>query len=165
MWRPVDDLVQDNLSFIPLLNGAGDEMHLVLSLFEHALCVVERLKLLNDNMAGSEWKVVPLANHRQKLQRANHQDRSNGDGEKSQEARMDKEEVTYTIIGTDNGAYYTQDSLIVNNITIPIVSYRNPYEIPWKKYNVKYVCDCTGVFTTQEKAQEHIKNNSYFAIF
>ena len=57
-------------------------MHLVLSLFEHALCVVERLKLLDDNMAGSEWKVVPLANHRQKLQRATHQDRSNGGGQR-----------------------------------------------------------------------------------
>ena len=55
---------------------------------------------------------------------------------------------------------YTEDKLIVNNVSIPIVSHRNPSEIPWKKYNIKYVCECTGVFNTKETAKQHIDHDN-----
>ncbi len=51
---------------------------------------------------------------------------------------------------------YNETTLIVNNKNVHIFSYRDPSEIPWKQYDVKYVCECTGVFNTTEKAEKHV---------
>ena len=51
---------------------------------------------------------------------------------------------------------FNEDTIIVNGQKVHIFSYRDPSEIPWKEYNVKYVCECTGVFNTKEKAEKHL---------
>ena len=50
----------------------------------------------------------------------------------------------------------TEDSIIVNGKTIPCVSQRNPEELPWKQYNVDFVVECTGLFTTYDGASKHL---------
>ena len=54
---------------------------------------------------------------------------------------------------------FNDDCLIVNGVKVHIFSYRDPSEIPWKNYDVKYVCECTGVFNTKEKAEKHLVND------
>tara|TARA_B100000927_G_scaffold273591_1_gene252146 strand:+ start:197 stop:1204 length:1008 start_codon:yes stop_codon:yes gene_type:complete len=39
---------------------------------------------------------------------------------------------------------------------IKVTSERNPENLPWKKLNVDVVLECTGIFTSKEKAQQHI---------
>ena len=50
----------------------------------------------------------------------------------------------------------TEDGIIVNGKTIPCVSQRNPEELPWKQYDVDFVVECTGLFTTHEGASKHL---------
>ena len=50
----------------------------------------------------------------------------------------------------------TEDAIIVNGKTIPCVSQRNPEELPWKQYDVDFVLECTGLFTTYEGASKHL---------
>lgn len=47
-------------------------------------------------------------------------------------------------------------SLIVNGDEIQGFSERNPANLPWEKLGVDVVLECTGMFTTREKAQAHI---------
>lgn len=49
-----------------------------------------------------------------------------------------------------------ENSLIVDGREIPITSHRDPTEIPWRSLGAEYVLECTGLFTTLEKAQVHI---------
>ena len=46
--------------------------------------------------------------------------------------------------------------IVVNDKHIPCISVRNPEELPWKEYNVDYVVECTGLFTTHEGASKHL---------
>ena len=39
---------------------------------------------------------------------------------------------------------------------IKVTSERNPENLPWKKLDVDVVLECTGIFTSKEKAQHHI---------
>ena len=39
---------------------------------------------------------------------------------------------------------------------IKVTSERNPENLPWKELNVDIVLECTGIFTSKEKAQQHI---------
>ena len=48
------------------------------------------------------------------------------------------------------------DSMIVNGDIIKVFAQRNPAEIPWGDLNVDVVLECTGFFTTKEKASAHI---------
>ncbi|HHP7230616.1 MAG TPA: type I glyceraldehyde-3-phosphate dehydrogenase [Xenococcaceae cyanobacterium] len=54
-----------------------------------------------------------------------------------------------TVEATDTG-------IIVNGKTIPCVSQKNPEELPWQKYNVDFVVESTGIFTTYEGAAKHL---------
>ena len=49
-----------------------------------------------------------------------------------------------------------QDSLVVDRKTIECLSERNPGDLPWNKMNIDYVIESTGLFTTSEKAREHL---------
>lgn len=48
------------------------------------------------------------------------------------------------------------DSLVVAGKKIKITSQRNPAEIPWKDAGVDLVLECTGLFTSREKASLHL---------
>lgn len=48
------------------------------------------------------------------------------------------------------------DHLVVNGDRIAVCAKRNPAELPWKALNVDVVLECTGLFTTKEKAGAHL---------
>jgi len=50
-----------------------------------------------------------------------------------------------------------KDCLVVDGKTIECQSERNPGDLPWNKMNIDYVIESTGLFTTSEKAEEHLK--------
>jgi glyceraldehyde 3-phosphate dehydrogenase len=50
-----------------------------------------------------------------------------------------------------------EKSFKVNGKEIKIVSDKNPENLPWGELGVDVVVECTGVFTSQEKAEGHIK--------
>ena len=52
------------------------------------------------------------------------------------------------------------NSLIVNNKTILITAERNPEHISWGSMNTDVVAECTGIFTSIEKANLHIKGGA-----
>jgi len=54
----------------------------------------------------------------------------------------------------------TEDKLVVNNREVSVYSCMNPAEIPWGKHEVDFVVESTGVFTTLEKAEAHIRGGA-----
>ena len=49
-----------------------------------------------------------------------------------------------------------EGKLIVNGKSINVYNEMDPNNIPWAKEGVEYVLECSGVFTTMEKAQAHL---------
>ncbi len=49
------------------------------------------------------------------------------------------------------------DSLVVNGDRIRVLSERNPANLPWKELGVEVVLECTGLFTSKEKASAHLQ--------
>ncbi len=52
---------------------------------------------------------------------------------------------------------YTEDSIIVDQEKIKIYKEPDPIHLPWKELGVDVVLECTGFFTTKEKANAHIE--------
>ena len=50
-----------------------------------------------------------------------------------------------------------EGKLVVDGKTINVYNEMDPNNIPWGKEGVEYVLECSGVFTTIEKAEAHIK--------
>jgi len=48
------------------------------------------------------------------------------------------------------------DYMVVNGDKIRVLANRNPAELPWKDLGVDVVMECTGFFTTKEKASAHL---------
>lgn len=46
--------------------------------------------------------------------------------------------------------------LVINGDRIRVTAERDPKKLPWKELNVDVVLECTGLFTSKEKAGEHI---------
>ena len=62
-----------------------------------------------------------------------------------------------TVHGRFKGEVKAEDNkLIVNGKTINVYNEMDPHNIPWGKEGVEFVLECSGVFTTLEKAQAHI---------
>jgi glyceraldehyde 3-phosphate dehydrogenase len=55
--------------------------------------------------------------------------------------------------GTDKEA---DDVLVVDGKEIQVVSAKSPADLPWKKLNIDYVIESTGLFTEAEKAKGHL---------
>ena len=51
---------------------------------------------------------------------------------------------------------HANERLIVNSKSIIVTSERNPEDLPWKKLNIDIVLECTGFFTSHEKASMHL---------
>ncbi len=51
-------------------------------------------------------------------------------------------------------------NMIVNGQTIRVVSERDPKELPWKELNIDVVLECTGFFTSKEKASSHLEGGA-----
>ena len=49
------------------------------------------------------------------------------------------------------------DALVVNGDRIRVLSNRDPSQLPWKDLGVDVVHECTGFFTSKEKAAAHLK--------
>ena len=50
---------------------------------------------------------------------------------------------------------YTEDTITIDGHEIKAYSSRNPGDLPWKELGVNTVLECTGIFTTKEKASLH----------
>jgi len=48
------------------------------------------------------------------------------------------------------------DHIVVNGKEIKILAIRNPAELPWKELKVDVVLESTGLFTSKEKASQHL---------
>ena len=62
-----------------------------------------------------------------------------------------------TVHGRFNGEIKSEENkLIVNGKAVNVYNEMDPHNIPWGQEGVEYVLECSGVFTTLEKAQAHI---------
>ncbi len=48
------------------------------------------------------------------------------------------------------------DYLVINGDRIKALSVRDPSQLPWKDLNIDVVYECTGLFTSKEKASAHL---------
>jgi len=92
-------------------------------------------------------------------------------------AMLEKEDIEVVgindLVGPDNLAYllkydtvhgifkgevsHTEDSLLVNNRSIPCFAVRDPQELPWGKLGADIVIESTGRFTKAKDAEAHLK--------
>ncbi|MFC2723777.1 MAG: glyceraldehyde 3-phosphate dehydrogenase NAD-binding domain-containing protein, partial [Granulicatella adiacens] len=60
--------------------------------------------------------------------------------------------------GRFNGEVEVLDGAFrVNGKEVKVLANRNPEELPWGELGVDIVLECTGFFTSKEKAEAHIK--------
>lgn len=56
----------------------------------------------------------------------------------------------------DKEISFDQNNLIVDGKTIPVIAEKDPNLLPWTKYNVDVVLECTGLFVKDNASQAHI---------
>ena len=52
------------------------------------------------------------------------------------------------------------DAMVVDGDRIKVLAQRNPAELPWGGLGVDVVLECTGLFTTKERASAHLKGGA-----
>ena len=66
-----------------------------------------------------------------------------------------------TVHGRFNGTIEEKDgNLLVNGREIKVFNEMEPKNIPWGELGVEYVLECSGVFTTIEKANAHLEGGA-----
>ena len=66
-----------------------------------------------------------------------------------------------SVHGRFNGSVVVDgDSMVVNGDRIRVLANRNPAELPWGELGVDVVLECTGFFTSKEKAGAHIRGGA-----
>ena len=66
-----------------------------------------------------------------------------------------------SVHGKLNDEISTRDNnLVVNGKEIRVTSIKNPSDLNWNGVGVEVVAECTGIFTTMEKAELHIKGGA-----
>ena len=79
-------------------------------------------------------------------------------GDPKTNAHLTKYDTTH---GTFPGSVNVDgDAMIVDGDRIKVLANRNPAELPWGALGVDVVLECTGFFTTKEKASAHIKGGA-----
>lgn len=73
-----------------------------------------------------------------------------------------KTNVYLTRFDTTHGKFpgdveITEDGMIVDGKPIKVVAERDPKKLPWKALNIDIVFECTGLFTSKEKASMHLE--------
>ena len=75
---------------------------------------------------------------------------------------LDVEHLAYllkydSVHGRFNGEVAVKDgNLVINGKTIRVTAERNPEDLKWDEVGAEIVMECTGIFTSHEKAQQHI---------
>ena len=76
----------------------------------------------------------------------------------------DSEQLAYLLkYDTNHRTYqpneisYDEDGIIVKGRKIKVFSEKEPNQLPWKDLEIDLVFECTGVFTSKEKAYAHIE--------
>ena len=66
-----------------------------------------------------------------------------------------------TVHGKFPGTVAVQDdALVVNGDRIKVLASRDPSQLPWASLGVDVVLECTGLFTTKEKASAHLRGGA-----
>ena len=52
---------------------------------------------------------------------------------------------------------YNDDSIVVDGDEVKVFAEKDPADLPWGKLNVDVVLECTGIFTSKDKAMKHIE--------
>jgi glyceraldehyde 3-phosphate dehydrogenase len=75
------------------------------------------------------------------------------------DARINAHLTRYdTVHGRFRGSVVVDgDALIVDDDRIRVLSTRDPSQLPWAAMGVDVVLECTGLFTSKEKAGQHLK--------
>lgn len=69
-------------------------------------------------------------------------------------AHLLKYDSTYGILDAEVSA--KEDAIIVNGKEHKVFTIKDPGQLPWKDFGVKYVIESTGIFTSKEKAGAHL---------
>ena len=101
-------------------------------------CVLRAL--LEDGMKGIEIAVI------------------NGPAEISQHAHLFEFDSIHGRFRGD--VNYNNEGLIINGKHVPIIREKELSLIDWSKYNVDVVLECTGIYTSKEKAALHLKQGA-----
>ena len=56
-----------------------------------------------------------------------------------------------------NEVEYSETSIKVDSFDIACFSEKDPAKLPWAKLNIDIVFECTGLFTSKDKAEQHIQ--------
>lgn len=57
----------------------------------------------------------------------------------------------------DKKVSYDSNNIIINGKKIPCLTIREPRKLPWRRYKVNVVLECTGIFKDRKSALEHVK--------
>ncbi len=75
----------------------------------------------------------------------------------------DAEQLAYLLKYDTNHRNYrideisnTEDSIIIGARKVKVYAEKEPLNLPWKELDIDVVLECTGLFTSQEKAMAHI---------
>ncbi len=52
---------------------------------------------------------------------------------------------------------HNDHALVIDGKPVAAYAERDPHNLPWKKHDVDLVLECTGIFSTREKASAHLK--------
>ncbi len=53
----------------------------------------------------------------------------------------------------------SENSILIENHSIPLLNYSSPEEIPWDQYDIDYVIEASGKFKTFENLEGHLKGS------
>ncbi len=57
----------------------------------------------------------------------------------------------------DNDISFDEDGIIVEGKKVKVFAQKDPEDLPWGDLSVDVVLECTGIFTSKDKAEKHIK--------